>query len=121
MSSSAPTIDVLAADEVAVFLEPDEMAQVIRVVQEALQNVRRHARATRATVSFTRQGPDFCVVVKDNGCGFDHTGVNHNQHFGLSIMQARAARLRGELAIQSAPGQGTRLTLTWPARSAVPS
>ena len=62
---------------------------------------------------------NYQVIIRDDGTGFDITGINGKEHFGLNIMRARAARLDGNLIVESAPGQGTRVILTWPARDTV--
>ncbi len=114
-AESAPgiSVDLQVADEQGTVLESDTTAQVLRVVQEALQNARRHASATCVTVRLERQGTTCCVMIQDDGSGFDAAQVNGKEHFGLSIMQARAARIGGELTIDSAPGRGTRVILAW--------
>lgn len=113
-------IDIVSADDHDVILESDAMTQVLRVVQEALQNARRHASATRVTIRLERQGSAYRVMIHDNGCGFDPSAVNGKGHFGLSIMQARAARIGGDLMIEAAPGQGTHVILAWPVQQAMP-
>ena len=95
---------------------PDTAAQVVRVVQEALANACRHAGAGRLAVRLWQEGDEGVVCVEDNGLGFDprqpHT--DGQRRFGLSIMQARAARIGGQLDVDSAPGRGTRIVLRWP-------
>jgi signal transduction histidine kinase len=105
---------ILPADE-PLFLPPDELEQVVRVVQEALLNVHHHAEADEVGVRLERQDGEVVVTVEDDGQGFDPEAVPHDgrEHFGLSIMRARAARIGGQIEIQSAPGQGTRLALRW--------
>lgn len=122
-AQSAPEIavEVVSANDQDVVLDNDTMAQVLRVVLEALQNARRHAGATRVTIRLERQSMHCRVMIQDNGCGFDPGAVNGKGHFGLSIMQARAARIGGDLMIDSAPGQGTCVILTWPVQQVVPA
>jgi len=60
------------------------------------------------------------VCVEDDGAGFATGGDARGEHFGLAIMHERAKRLGGELHIESAPGRGTRLCLSFPARGRVP-
>ncbi len=118
-SSPDFSVDVTTHEDRTVVLQADETTQVLRVVQEALQNARRHAGAAHVTVCFEQQAAGYRLTVQDDGKGFDITGVNGKGHFGLSIMQVRASRLGGDLTIESVPGQGTRVILTWPARNAV--
>lgn len=122
-AQTAPEIvvELVSADEQGVTVSADAMAQVLRVVREALQNARRHASATRVIVRLERRDEQYCVTIEDDGCGFDLADVNGKGHFGLSIMQARAARIGSELLIDSAPGQGTRVILTWPIQQALPA
>ncbi|MBX6771568.1 MAG: hypothetical protein IRY83_07570 [Chloroflexi bacterium] len=88
---------------------------VFRIIQEALQNVRKHSRATRVEVTLARDGPALLVRVADNGIGFDRTRVpGSGTHFGLVSMAERARLLRGELDVDSAPGAGTRVSLRVP-------
>lgn len=103
-----------------IFLAADEQEQVLRVVQEALLNARRHAQATVINLRLEREPGQFIIAVEDDGLGFDpiETEQNNGNHFGLSIMRARASRIGGYILIDSQPGQGTRLTLTWPENDA---
>jgi len=112
--SKLPT-DLKIEVEAPLHLARDETEQVVRVVREALQNVARHGNATHATVCLKREGTQAMVIVEDDGCGFNPgTAIGREQHFGLSIMHARATSVGGALMIDSTPGQGTQLTLTWP-------
>jgi signal transduction histidine kinase len=105
----------------AVFLETEQMTQVMRIVQEALHNACRHANAAQIHVSLEEDGGNGRIIVRDDGHGFDMARVNGKGHFGLSIMQARAARLGGTVAIESVAGQGTQVVLTWPVRRITPA
>jgi signal transduction histidine kinase len=97
------------------FLPPDHMEQVRRVVQEALLNARRHAQASQIAVHLESVNSNLVVTVEDDGQGFDAQRPPPSaDHFGLSIMRARAARIGGQVLITSTPGQGTKVTLTWP-------
>lgn len=82
--------------------------------QNALANVARHAKATMAEVKITRSTTAVCILIKDNGVGFEpHLKQNTVGH-GLHNMQMRAQQLNGELKIDSAPGQGTQIELILP-------
>ena len=98
------------------FLPPDHLEQVVKVLQEALVNVKNHAEADQVSVRLERLDGEIVLSVEDDGRGFDPEAVPHDgrEHFGLSIMRARAARIGGQIEIQSAPGKGTRLAMRWP-------
>lgn len=91
--------------------------QVLRVVREALINAKRHAQADCITVRLEGLKGEIRIIIEDNGIGFDPSAPpadDGRQHFGLNIMQARAARLGGQLVIDSSPREGTRVILSWP-------
>jgi two-component system nitrate/nitrite sensor histidine kinase NarX len=89
--------------------------QVLRIVQESLTNIRKHAHALTVRVLLTRQ-PDgaYLVLIEDDGVGFrtPTTGERPGEHIGLAIMDERARRIGAELRIESEPGEGTRVELT---------
>ena len=91
--------------------------QVLRVIQEALTNARRHGRARSVEVSLARAGSQVRVVVANDGCGFDPAQVagSEAQHFGLAGMRERMAQAGGCVTIDSRPGAGTRVVLQVPA------
>jgi PAS domain S-box-containing protein len=91
--------------------------QLFRLVQEALSNVLKHARATRVRIQIRSSESDGCVTVEDDGQGFDPAAPPHpaeQPHWGHLSMQQRAISLGGELQIDSAPGGGTRVTVRFP-------
>ncbi|MEA2490506.1 MAG: hypothetical protein QOH21_2298, partial [Acidobacteriota bacterium] len=83
--------------------------QVVRIIQESLTNVRKHARATTARVDVHRDDDQLVVSIRDNGAGFNPKATARGEFpkFGLTTMHERAASIRGSLGIDSAPGQGT--------------
>lgn len=91
-------------------------AQLIRIVQEALTNVWRHARAGHAWVRFATDGDRLRVVVEDDGVGFDPAAAAlvDVRRFGLDTMRERAESIRGSLQVESAPGRGTRVVVILP-------
>lgn len=95
-------------------LPPSIEVQVLHIVQEALTNVRKHSGAQNVRVML-RVEPDerFHVMVEDDGQGIADRVIDDppGEHIGLSIMRERAARLGGELTIESEPGEGTRVDL----------
>ena len=99
-------------------LEPNLEMAVFRIVQEAVNNSIKHARASLIEVilEYTRQ--QISVSVRDDGGGFDTAAVQEKlksgKHFGLLNMQSRAKVLGGTLQFQSEPGRGARLRVTIP-------
>ncbi len=106
---------VLEADD-TVRLETDDELQIVRVVQEALANVRKHASANRATVKLARQGSELCVEIADDGIGFDpaRPRVGERPRFGLATMRERAVGVGGTLEVLAAPGTGTTVRIRLP-------
>ncbi|MCH8205795.1 MAG: GAF domain-containing sensor histidine kinase, partial [Chloroflexi bacterium] len=90
-------------------LTPLQEVQLIRIVQEALTNVRKHAEADNIWVSFTHTGDDLHIEVKDDGRGFNPLAVKRGEwpHLGLQTMQERAAAVGGDFEIESEAGRGT--------------
>jgi len=95
----------------------DEM-HVFHIVQEALANVYKHSGAKTVRLSVELDQGLCRVCVEDDGAGFAPGGDRY-EHFGLAIMRERAKRLGGELQIESTPGSGARLCLSFPARGRV--
>lgn len=94
---------------------PDATATALfRIVQEAFTNVLRYAGACSVHVSLRADGGQLILSVADDGCGFDPAGVVAGEHFGLVGMRERVAALHGTLDIDSAPGEGTRITVHLP-------
>lgn len=100
-------------------LSPRAQAEALRVAQEALNNVRRHADATIVRVRAGVEGGRLVVTIRDNGCGFDPATV-YDRAFGLTSMRERAALLGGELRIESRPQGGTRIRLFVPLPATAP-
>lgn len=100
-------------------LTPEAEAQTLRIVQEALTNIRKHAGARRVEVRVAASGATTVFSVQDDGKGFDPAASRGQDHFGLSAMRDRADSVRGRLEVASRPGAGTRVTLTLPADAEV--
>lgn len=86
----------------------------LRIVQEALNNVAKHAAAGRVAVILERRASDLLVIVEDNGRGFAQEAPGGDRGFGLIGMRERAALLGGGLTIESSPGAGTVLRAVLP-------
>ena len=112
----ATSLDSDLADTLA--LSPRCEVQVIRVIQEALTNVRKHSGATSAVVHITESSATTTFVVGDNGHGFDPSdSLVDRDRFGLYTMRERMDLLNGSLNVDSAPGRGTRVIAVVPERS----
>jgi PAS domain S-box-containing protein len=85
-----------------------------RIVQEALTNTAKHARAKAARIVIQRRPSSVQVTVADDGCGFDEGDAGSGGQFGLSGMRERAALLGGSLTFESGPGRGTRVVARIP-------
>ncbi|MCE1177849.1 MAG: sensor histidine kinase [Micrococcales bacterium] len=101
-------------------LSPTCEVEVIRVVQEALTNVRKHAGAAAATVRLTETPMSLSIVVEDDGRGFDPR-VAAGDGYGLFAMRERVAQSGGTLVVDSRPGAGTRVTVRIPSTCRVES
>ena len=95
---------------------PDVGIQVSCIIQEALTNVRRHAGATKAWLTFEPHEAGVRITIADNGQGFDveQLDVEGGPRFGLSIMRERAESVAGSLKVNSRPGEGTGVILWVP-------
>lgn len=98
-------------------LGPGAAVEVYRIVQEALSNAARHSGVESADVELTLHERVLRVVIDDRGRGFDPR-LARDGGLGLSGMRERAALLGAEMAIASAPGAGTRITLDVPVDAA---
>jgi len=103
------TVDI----EDAVRLPPLTGIQVLRIIQEALSNSRKHAKATMTAVSFQQLGDCITIAVTDDGCGFNPQEAENKGalHMGLKIMRERAESIGGKLSVESNPGHGTCVTV----------
>lgn len=92
---------------------------VYRIVQEAFNNVAKHARASRVSLGLRNSRSGIRLVVADNGAGFDtrqdQDSVAEGMGLGLESMRERARSTGGSLAIRSQPGGGTTVEVHWPA------
>ncbi len=93
-------------------LKPICEVQLVRIMQEALTNIRLHADASRVRVKFQQQQDSLHVEIEDDGVGFIETELK--KHFGLKSMRERTESVNGKLKIDSSPGHGTRVSLCLP-------
>jgi len=96
--------------------EAETGSQLLRIIQEALGNVRKHAGASYVRIHFHHEGDQVVVCIEDNGLGFDldQFSQGNGQHYGLQIMRERAESVKGSLTLESQPGQGTRVVVCVP-------
>jgi signal transduction histidine kinase len=94
-------------------LSPNAQLQVLRIVQEALANVRKHSHARNADVVLEQTGATLRVSVSDDGAGFNPSELGRSEfpRFGLATMRERAESIGGTFQLDSTPGAGTRVTL----------
>ena len=101
-------------------LEPQQEMVLFRIVQEALHNTVKHAKASRMNVTLTYTAASFSMTILDNGTGFDtHTLEASETGIGLKSMRNRAALIGGTLFIRSGPGNGTSILVELPTHKQV--
>ena len=98
-----------------VLLPPETELQLMRIMQEAISNVRKHSQAGQAHV--TLEQPDESLLemtISDNGIGFDVTsiGTKGQPHFGLATMRERAESIGASFDVKSSPASGTVVFVT---------
>jgi signal transduction histidine kinase len=92
---------------------PELEATVYRLVQEALNNIVKHARAQRVEIALGAAGGAMELTIRDDGVGFDIANTPRGR-WGMTTMRERAEAAGGELKVDSAPGRGTRVTVKVP-------
>ena len=101
---------VLPAEPVDGLLSDTAKLQLLRIIQEALTNIRKHANARQAKVQLEKTDRQITVSVEDDGCGFEASAVSgKDKSFGLQIMNERAQEAGGRLEIDTKPGRGTKV------------
>jgi two-component system NarL family sensor kinase len=88
-------------------------AELFRIAQQAVANIRAHARAHEVMVTLRRRGHTVSLSIRDDGRGFDPSAVGPGCH-GLVGMRERAALVGGRLRVRSRPGGGTTITASIP-------
>ena len=97
-------------------LTETQQTVVLRVVQEALQNVRKHSGASSVVVASNLEGDDWVLTIRDDGRGFDVGAVaaRGRRNFGLQFMQERAELIGARFEVHSRPDGGTLVQLAIP-------
>lgn len=112
---SGLAIDFNWVEEVAIQLDFDVSIAVFRIVQEGLNNIVKHARATHVEISLVINEDNVYLILADNGNGFEPAELKQgDQGFGLRNMRERARLLNGTFEITSSPGQGTVIEVSIP-------
>jgi len=88
--------------------------QLIRIVQEALTNVRKHAQSCSVSISAIERNGEAVIEIKDNGRGFTPEDVHPGSHYGLRSMRERSEAIDADFQVISAPGMGTTVRLQFP-------
>lgn len=91
---------------------------LLRIIQEALTNVKNHSKATVLEFKLKIERKELLVFIKDNGCGFL---IEESSSFGLAVMQERTELLGGKIKISSTPGKGTTINAKFPIAAKNPS
>ena len=111
------SVDILAEDSLS-HLPADMAVACYRVVQEAVTNAMRHARASHVSVALHKNDGELSLVVRDDGVGFDvmhaQQRAAQGQSLGLLGMEERIRLLEGRLSLRSSPGTGTEVTASIP-------
>lgn len=105
--------DIKIDDEAAALLTTDQSLQTLQIAREAVSNALRHGHASLVTVRVHKSDREVCLLVQDNGAGFDPAALRERGH-GLGNMQARAEAVGAELRVTSRPGEGARVVALVP-------
>jgi signal transduction histidine kinase len=117
-------VEVVAQSSGKCKLPDDVHVALYRIAQEALNNIVKHAHASRAQITLQRtpgdrglrNGAEAELTISDDGRGFDPDDIAPD-HLGLGIIRERAGAIGAALSIESRPGTGTRVKVTWPGDS----
>jgi signal transduction histidine kinase len=109
-------LDTKLAIDVDLIIPTSVELQLVRIIQESLTNVRKHAKATTASVELRRNDGKLLLIISDNGIGFVQSGRSRTvfPQFGLSTMRERAEAVGGAFSVESTPGAGTTVKVEVP-------
>ena len=111
-------VDVFADGLAGVDFDFDTQINIYRLIQEALNNVRKHARASRAVIRMLGAYPSLIVRIEDDGCGMDlescQAQAGRSRRMGLWSMRERVRLLGGTISFKSRPGQGLQIRIETP-------
>ena len=98
-------------------LDPEQRRQLFLIFKEALTNIAKHSGARSAALTLHANASGIRAEIRDHGCGFDPAEADGH---GLENMRARVTQLGGEIGVESAKGNGTRITLNVPLKPGTP-
>lgn len=91
-----------------IIISPNIKLTIVRIAQEAITNITKHAQATKINITFTQRDHRLTIKIADNGKGFD-TETTACRNYGLRNMKRRCAEIGGQLEVVSVPGEGTEI------------
>jgi two-component system nitrate/nitrite sensor histidine kinase NarX len=106
-------IHLQCADELTE-LAPEIIVQLIRIIQEALSNIRKHSNATQVWINTWENSKDLVLEVKDDGNGFPAEDISETSKHGLVVMQERAELIGADFQVVSRAGEGTQVVVRLP-------
>ena len=92
-------------------LSPFQLLNIFRVIQEAVNNIVKHANANLIEITFDCSSTQIKIIITDNGQGFDE---RKTENYGLNNMEYRVKNMNGIINIDSKPNKGTKITLICP-------
>jgi signal transduction histidine kinase len=95
----------------SIHLSPAQESELYRIAQEALNNVIKHAQASRVTIRLVGEAGCIRMTIEDDGVGFDPLTVDHGGGQGFRNMRERATNIGAHCSFESVPGQGTKITI----------
>ncbi len=110
---SRKEIDIFVKVDKTTSLPIDTKLALYRIAQESLNNISRHAKASKATITANETKTHLVMIIEDNGRGFN-PAKQSQKRMGLSIMQERADSIQADLQIDSQINEGTTITVRWP-------
>jgi signal transduction histidine kinase len=119
-TGSSVTFDVKVDDEATGLLSSEQVTETLQIAREAVSNAIRHGGASVITLRVHKSDREVCLLVQDNGTGFDAAQRREGGH-GLGNMHARAKRVGANTTITSQRGEGTRVVVTLPLLQSTPA
>jgi signal transduction histidine kinase len=112
-SGRTANFDIKVDDDAIALLSPEQTIEALQIAREAVSNALRHGHASVVTVRVQKGEREVCLLVQDNGTGFDAAHRRDGGH-GLGNMEARAGQIGATLGVTSRPGEGVRVLANIP-------